>query len=717
MANATMVVSATIFLISSISSAQVPGPTPTPVPSATTPITTAPPPLVVKAAVGDQSLRIVYGSPAWNTDSRNVDSAFLFMRDKKSGKTVKIQLEETEPDSSIFSGNFAISMGGEGGIDPDIYIPPRTMKDNADAMKKFNELLAKGDTKPKPIFIRPIETGGRQVDVYDTGEQVKKAREAQAMEDKARQESASLVKPVLKTQDLEAKAQAERAKWETDMAIVAAKREADRVRMEQIERQKALELEKSLQALSEGERAAKRAQAVLLATAALDHFTKGDFDKAAENYEKATQLDPDEKSYLLSFGIALYRTNRFNQAIVVLKNAQVPPERGLERKYYMGLTYYRLNELDSALEAFKEVARDGKSDLAASSSFYEGLILFNREQYEESRAPFERVIDISNDPRLDEQAESYLERLVALVKQQKAMSKRWFMNGMVGAIYDSNVLLASDLETSQGAATEDSDARLMMAGDVERRLIYTKAQEVGVKAFAYYMISSKEELAEADPLMFNLSAPVAYKGTAFGKGYKLAVKPAYERLIMDQPQTGSLKNILDTRALNIDNTFVMRPDWFASYVLEFRSEDSMLSTSTGDDNLDALKVSLKTSQTFLLDKTNKKMLIANAGYILNQAEGDNKFYNRYEVGATFIQPTDFAATWSVGLSYYMADYSKDDVGRVDRNTTFTTGLTRPIEEWVSWNVTATYVNNVSTESANHYSKYTIMAAAVFNYQK
>lgn len=716
MVHTLVVVVATVLFFSPDSQGQVPGPTPTPVPSSAAPMVTTPPAPAVKASVGDQSMRIVYGSPAWNTDSKNVDSAFLFMRDKKTGKTVKIQLEETEPDSSIFAGNFAIQLGTGGAVDPDIYIPPRTMKDNADAMRKFNELLAKSGIKPKPLFIKPMESGGRQVDVYDTLDQVKKAREALSMEEKARKEQASLLKPVLKTQDLEAKAQAERAKWESEMAIIAAKREADRVRAEQIERQKALEIEKTMKSLSAKEKSARKAQAAILANAALDHFNKGEFEEASQKYEKATQLDPDEKSYSLSFGIALYRTNRFNQAIVVLKTAQVPSGRELEREYYMGLTYYRLNEYDSALESFRAVAKDDKSPLAASSSFYEGLILFNREQFEASRAPFERVIDISQDPRLDEQAESYLDRLSGMIRQQQALKKRWFFNGMVGGTFDSNVLLTSDLETSQGAATEEADFRTLVAGDAERRFIYTKHNEFGLKAFAYYLRSTKTSVSEADPLLVNLTAPFAYKGTAFGKGYKLAAKPIYEYLFMDQPKDGSLKRILTTTGLSIDNTFVMKPNHFAAYLLELRSEDSLLDTSTGDDNLDAMKVTLKTNQTFLLDKTNKKMLIASAGYVINQAEGDNKFYNRYDLGVTYIQPTEFEANWSFGISYYLADYNKGDAGRVDRNTTFTTGLTKPVKEWVSWNVTGTYVNNVSTESANHYSKYTIMAAAVFNYQ-
>lgn len=677
-----------------------------------------PPPLTSKAAVGDQSMKIVYGSATWNADSTKLDSAFLFMKDKRTGKTVKIRLEETEPDSSIFSGSFAVNLGSGGGaVDPEIYVPPKNLRDDAAGTKKFSEMMAKGEIKGKPVVLRPNEGGGRLVDVYDTPDQVAKAQVAYTLQDSAKEEKADLNKPAVKPQDLETAENAKRLAWERQMAIITAKRESDRVRQEQIERQKTLELEKQAKALSTKQKQINKAAALKLATEALTHFTNGEFTDSAAKYQNAIELDPEEKSYLLSYGIALYRADKLPEAIVALKVAPATAANAAERSYYMGLVYYRLMELDSALAMMREVSNDQTSSLIASATFYEGVILFIKERYDESKAPFEKVIDISEDPGLDEQAENYLDKLAALIRQQEAMKKKWFINGLTGLIYDSNVLLASDTETAQGTATQEGDIRVLASGDVERRFVYTKEKEFGVKAFAYYLRSSKDEVSTADPLIANLSTPFVYKGMALGKGYKFAIKPLYEVVMMDINDDGTRENILNSAAIQADNTFVMKADWFAAYTVELRSDDSLLESSTGDENGDAIKVSLKTTQTFLLDTSAKRIFMANGGYVMNQAQGDNKFYNRYEIGATFIQPTDWGASLNLGLSYYFLDYKKHDDSRKDHNMTFSTGVTKPIKDWVSWNVTGSYISNKSSVTASDYSKYTIMATAVFNYAK
>jgi len=42
------------------------------------------------AAPANQNFMIRYGSSPWNTNSKQIDAAFMFMRDKSSGKVAKI---------------------------------------------------------------------------------------------------------------------------------------------------------------------------------------------------------------------------------------------------------------------------------------------------------------------------------------------------------------------------------------------------------------------------------------------------------------------------------------------------------------------------------------------------------------------------------------------------------------------------------------------------
>ncbi len=676
-----------------------------------------PPKPEVKAAVGDQSFKITYGSTSWNIDSSQPDSAYLFLRDRKTGKIVKIQLEETEPDSSIFSGSFAVSWGNGGGIDPEVYIPPKDLRNNEEALKKFNQLLSQNSIKTQPMVVRTGEKGLRHIDVYDTADQATRAKQVADAAEKAKIEAkkSELVKPALKPQDLEVAKNAAQQDLLKRLAEEAAKRETDRIRLEQIERQRNLELERQARALSEQQRLAQKARAQALANEAMAAYAQGNYSAAESKFRQATELDPENKSYYFRYGVTLYRTEKFNDALVVMKLSPEVAETSLERKYYMGLIHMRLKEVDSALAYMKEVGAQRKSPLAPSGAFYEGVILFAKEDYEAAKEPFERVIDISNDPRLDEQAEKYLDQLVSLIAQKKAMSKRYFINGMVGTTYDSNVLLASDTETAQGSATKEGDIRALVAGDLEYRPIFTKMHEWGAKGQLYYLYSSKDEVSRADPFQMNLSLPYTYKGTALGKGYKFALKPAAEVVFMDANQDGTREGILQSYLLTTDNTFVMRQGYLATYSAEVRYDDSLTPDSIGDADADAMKYTLKTAQTFLLDKSAKEALVASLGLVMNDAKGKDRYYQRYDVGVTYVRPTKWQSTWSLGLSYYWLDFSKGADRRSDKNLTLSSGVVKPIKDWVSWTVNGSYSSNASNVEANHYSKFSITAAAVFNY--
>ncbi|MBX7231263.1 MAG: hypothetical protein K1X29_04160 [Bdellovibrionales bacterium] len=674
----------------------------------------------MKNEIKEQNLKIIYGSSAWNTNSAILDSAFLFLRDLQSGKVVKIQLEESEPDSSVFQGQFIVNLDSSGAaINPEIYIPLRTMKDNEQAIKKFNQLLTQNQIKPKPFLYKEGENKIKIIDVYDTEEQVNQARQAYAEEQKIKNnlgDKKNLIQPFLKKQELEVAKKVEQTKKIDQMAAQAAKRLLDRIRLEQIERQKNDERERQLKAMSEKQKEIRQKQAEEIAKEALEDYQNGRFKEAEEKFHKSVELNASETSYYFRFGVTLYRNEKFNEALVTLKLTPDTPDILLEKKYYMALCHMRLNEPDLAMSFLKEVGEIKDSPLAPSALFYQGIILFGKGDYESARSPFEKVIDVSSDPKLDQQAEEYLDRLVILIQQKKAMAKKIFVNGSAGLMYDSNVLLAPDTETLQGSATKKGDLRYSLAGDVEYRPLYNLSHELGVKASGYYLFSSHEDVSLADPLLWNVAIPYSYKGMAFGKGYKFSLKPSYEVLYMDENSDGTRDLVLQSSIVNLDHTFLMHKNWFSSYLLEFRNDDSLSASSLGEDNADALKISLKTLQTFLLDQSAKEVLAASAGYVINNAKGNNKYYSRYEVGAFYVRPViKGAASFNLGINYYLVEYSKRTEFRQDNNTTVSTGITKPVKPWWSWNVSGTYSTNISSEAASSYNKYSIMANALFNY--
>lgn len=671
-------------------------------------------PLPKKASVANRGMAISYGSPSWNTDSTKIDSAYLMMRDKNTGKIVQIQLEESEPDSSNFVGRFSISHGEASKIAPEVFIPSPEMRGEENNKKLF-EMIQSGKAEGKPLVWKEKENGQTLVDVYDTKAQADAAQSAFDTEKKAEADikKKKMLKSAASDQALAAAQQAERKAMLDKLAMEAAKRETDRVRMEQIEKQKAEEREKASKALSEAERAARKAHASKLNEEAVALYIKGDFVGAETKFRQAVELDPENKQIYFQYGITLYRNNKFNEALVVMKLADVDKSKETEKRYYMGLIHYRLKELKPALTEFGTVSKAGDKSLSPSAEFYAGLIQFTLENYDAAKKSFETVIDTSSDPRLDEQAEQYLDQIANAMAYKKMRENKFTLTATVGAMYDSNVLLSPDNAGDQGSATDTKDFRLLTTADLEYRPIFKEHHEWFAKANASLTNSMKDESAIADPWVYSLALPYSYKGTMGKKGIKATLKPGYEILYMDPTNTGTKSNIQSSYYLTADTTFVMSQTWFANYSLEYRADDSKLASSTGDDNSDATKYTLKTTQSFFLDKARKEAFMANAAYVMNDATGKEARYGRIELGATYVRPTKWNASWLGGLTLYQLKYDDATEARTDINTTLMTGFSKPVKEWVTWGVIGTYTKNDSNIDDNEYSRYMIMTTATF----
>ncbi|MBX3021671.1 MAG: tetratricopeptide repeat protein [Bdellovibrionales bacterium] len=660
-------------------------------------------------------MSISYGSPSWNTDSTKIDSAFLVMRDKATGKIVQIQLEETEPDSSEFRGRFSVSLGDTEKVEPEIYVPPANMRGGEKDYRKLYDSIQKGTLIRKPVIWKKNDKGQAVIDVYDTREQAAAALQAYQEQQKIASEMKKnqLLKPIPSEQSMEAAKQLERKKALDKLAMEAAQRESDRVRLEQIEKQKAEERERQAKALSEKERTARRAQAASLAEEGLALFNQGDFVGAEGKFKEATDIDPENKEHYFKYGVALYRNGKFNEALVILNLAKVEPAREMERRYFMGLCHYRLNEFDKSLALLEKVAASNDKDMAPSSQFYIGLIQFAQENYAASKKAFETVIDTSGDPRMDEQAEDYLDRIASALIYQKLREKKWTLTGIVGAMYDSNVLLSADNSPDQGTATNVSDFRLLTIGQADYRPIFSEHHEFAPGVNLSMTNSAKTASAPADPYLVNVYAPYSYKGILFNKGYKGSIKPAYENLVMDSDADGKKSSILNSYIITFDNTFVMDKNWFSTYTLEYRADDTTTADSKDDEDSDANKISLRTVQMSFLDKAKKEVIMGNLGYVINGAKGKNKRYNRIEFGSTYVRPTNWGASWSLGLSAYKLNYNVANPSREDLNVTFTTGISKPVREWVTWGVIGSYTKNNSNSSEYTYSKYMILTTATF----
>lgn len=670
-----------------------------------------------------RALSISYGSPSWNTDSTKIDTAYLILKDKASGKIVRIQLEETEPDSSNFVGQFSVNLGDSEKITPEIYVPPQELRNSERDYKKLHAMIENGHLARKPVIWKKNPHGQSMLDVYDTREQAEAALKNFQEQEKLSKElkkKKQIVQPENQQDKSEAAVQAakqaEYAAQLNKLALEASQREAERIRLEQIEKQKAEQRLKEAAALSQKQKAEREAKARALADEAMEFYKRGDYAEAEPKFKESVDLDPENKSYYFKYGVTLYRNQKFNEALVVFKLAQTSGREDVEKNYYTALTHYRLAELDQAHDRFKIVAESKDPVLAASALFYMGVVRFSQAKYSEAKKYFETVIDTSNDPKLDQQAEDYLDRIAYAIQLQKIRENKFTLSGLLGVEYDSNILLTGDNPNSSiGPASKVGSLRLLTVADLEYRAVYTDRHEFSVKGDANLTNSKNDDAFPGDAWVYTLSAPYTFKGTAFNKGYQLTITPSYARTYMAPNKEATKYDILDSAILDIDNTFMMSRYWFSIYSFEFRNDDSGLHGSIGPDNSDAKQYTIRTQQGFYLDPGRKQVLIGNLSFTDNAAVGEYIKYTRFDVGANYFRPWKWDTTWNLGIQLYQLHYPEIGTGsRNDTDTALTTGLSKPIRNWVTWGVSGTFTQNTSDESAYQYSKYVIMTTATFN---
>ncbi len=652
-------------------------------------------------------ITIQYSSPSWNQNAGEIDSAFLIIRDRATKKLVQIRLEETEPDSSIFQGYFNVGIGESAKFAPEVFVPPPGLRQSTDNNKKIFEMIQSGQLKRRAVIKKKLENGQPLLAIYDNPAQAKVAL-------KAYKEELRLTRMQAKLAAGSKGAASDYSKKMKEMDLEASKREVARKNLQLLEAQKLALRRAKFRSLPLPEQERRKARAATNAEEAMGHYQKAEYAQAEEKFQSASELDPEEKSYYFRYGVSQFRVDKLSEALVTLNVAEVAAEQANEKEYYKGLIHYRLQELNMAATKFAKVSKSEDPTLGPSALFYLGMIQFAQEKYEAAKKSFEDVIDTSQDPKMDEQAEAYLDKIASALAFKKLQETKWAVTGTLGVMYDSNVLLSSDAAIDQGTATDIDDYRLLTSGGLTYRPLYTQKHEFSAKLDISLTNSTKDQSATADPYIYDLNLPYSYKTTLWEKAYKVTTKPGYELLYMDYDDSGSKKLAYGSYWLNVDNTFVFAPRWISTLTLEYRVDDSHTTDSVGTSDADSNKYSAKTAQTFLLGADKKHIVMLGLGMIMNSAKGDDKTYDRIEGGLTYVRPIYWGMSWSSSYNLYKVSYDDASTVREDSNSALAMGLSKSLRDWVTWGLNGSYAINDSNVDAYTYSKWLVMTTATFN---
>lgn len=666
------------------------------------------------------AIRLNYGRRDWNNDSTKIDEAIIFLREGASGRIVQIQAEETTPDSAVFSGTYSINWKNIESLRVEFYAPPQKLLLDTTGRKKIMQMIESKELRRLPFVLRrdPI-SGIQNIELFDNVEQARAAYRAFQSETElltAMKNKAPNTEPTT-TGAIAEREQAIDTALLADRALFAklSKDLADRVRLGQIESQRLSQLIQKFAALTPVERAQRKRDAQAASDQAMIDYRAGRFTEARDSFDKAVELDPTNRSYYFQYGVTLYKIEDYNRSLVYLDLADSKDVNTVERDFYRGLNYYRLQDAKNGLDAFEKVVAAKDSEISPSANFYRGIIFFEKKSWPEARKEFQAVLDESKDSALDERAEAYIENIARQQQYDNERTHKWTTNGTIGVLYDDNVLLSSDSDRDRGSATDLVAYRTLFVGSLRYRPAYEEHSELAIQFDFLTMMSvdksfkASQAITNADPTIATLTVPWTYKGVFLGKGYKFDVIPGYEMTFMSS-DNNQFKAIYTSYLGGFQNLFVMNDRWYMNLNLELRQDNSNLTNSIGDDNSTALKSKYTWSNiNFLEDK--KQLILSDFSYTSNNSLGKNNVFSRIDMGVGYVRPWLWNTTFLSKLGYFNLNYSQNSTGRVDNSYTLTLGLSRPYSEKITLGVTGTYNINNSNVDANTYKRTNIMFTA------
>jgi hypothetical protein len=670
-------------------------------------------------AQASSRFKIRYGSNDWNASSSQIDTAYMFVREKNSQKIAKILMEETEPDSGVFTGQYSINWEN---TDPnliEVYIPPKNTRNKESDLKKFNQEVLNNMHSPQPLIVKDSK-GVRLLDVYDSQEHLDRAKSAYEEQKKAEAEAEKLkmAQAELLQLKLQESADALRRAELAKLAAEAAEREAERIRLESLEKEKRLQKIEAQKALARAEKEKRQKEAKALSDKGKGHYERGEYSQAADAFKDATDKDPENNTFYFMYGVSLYRLERFDDALVILRMLSEKDEHTLEKDYYIALIHYRKKEFKAAIKAFQDVRLAENKRISPSAAYYQGLCYFALENLMEAKSAFEWVVDTADSPKLAAIAEEYIERVARAIKYKKMQERKWRVLARAGLNYDTNILFTPDNDPTAGTnAFDNGGARLNLQADIEHRFYIRENSNWAARLNTNYIYSADDTFSIVDPWVNAIALPYNLTTTLGKKNVQWQITPGYENILMDFNADGTRESIQNTMFVSNDLNIINNPMWISGYTLEVRAEDSLLASSTGDNDFDSTRISLRTTQTRLLDESKKRAVIGLLGLVLNQAKGSQRSYQRFELGALYSSPFKKLknASWNAGLNLYQQSFTESSPLREDFNVALNYTFTRAIDETWSFATNAVYMSNVSTLETTQFTKYQVTAFLIYNW--
>ncbi len=188
------------------------------------------------------------------------------------------------------------------------------------------------------------------------------------------------------------------------------------------------------------------------------HGRMGDYAAAVTDLRAALATKPDLEQAPLELGVALVQSGASRDAIPWLEQAQRDRDTDAQASLFLGIAQLRLGETQPArANVIRAAAAD--PSLEVSARYYQGVADYRDGKLASAEAHFSYVASTSPSSDMGHEATAFLTQLRAAGPR-----RRYYLYGMAGFQYDSNVVLAPSNEAINNslAISRQADGRAVL---------------------------------------------------------------------------------------------------------------------------------------------------------------------------------------------------------------------------------------------------------------
>jgi len=397
-----------------------------------------------------------------------------------------------------------------------------------------------------------------------------------------------------------------------------------------------------------------------LSSPAVKSFREGRYADASEEFEALRSQHPDDPNVLLNLASSLRRANRLVVAKQVLLHAADVAPDAAEIYYYLGLTNYKLDDLEAAEAAWR------------------------------------KTVELAPDTTEGQVAQQALDEL-ALKRNQQAVvepDRPWNAYAQIGGEYDSNV-------TAGKGGERDAAFRLPLYLQGDYRLFREGGFSLLAGAWGYHANNFGDN---ADNFDLNAVAPSLRATYAFrigdvaaeaGLGYE------YERDWLQDDYFGQRHEIRPSVSITWDDPRLQTVAYYAARFETFseKGDVSSITSRNAVTNVEGVR-------QFVFSDNHQHYLTAAAEFRQSGAHGANFNYDSYagELGVSLALPLALRLDLTGRYEYERhPDFQADEKLKIDRQV-YSVGLSRRFTDQLTASLLYWYRNDDATVGAFAYDR-------------